>query len=385
MSGAGARAPHLLHVFATFAPAGPQVRTVGLMNACGGEFRHSVVALDGRTEAASLVAGEVDCRVLTSPPKAGTPCTVRALHRLLRRERPDLVLTYNFGALDAVVAAKLQGLACIHHEDGFNPDEVHGLKARRVWLRRLLLPGVFAVVVISETLATIARERYRLPPDLVHFVPNGIDLTRFAPAPRNLALRRGLGIADSAFVAGAVGHLRPEKNLGLLLEALARCAPAHDVNALVLGDGPERSRLETQASAAGLGGRVHFVGYHADPRAHYAAMDALAITSYTEQQPLALLEAMACGLPAVATDVGDVRAMLAEPNRAFVHALQGPAAVPAALEGLAASLARLASDRGLAATLGRANRAEVERRFDARRMQAAYRALYRAALGPRAR
>ncbi|MCC6405923.1 MAG: glycosyltransferase [Planctomycetes bacterium] len=373
-----ARVPHLLHVFATFAPAGPQVRTVGLMRAFGRAFRHSVVALDGDTRASALVGDDVEVHVLQAPPKASTPRTVLALRQLLIREAPDLVLTYNFGALDAVIAAKLASLPCIHHEDGFNPDEAGGLKARRVWLRRAVLPGVHAVIVISEKLQRIARESYRLPSDLVHFVPNGIDLERFAPAPRNSALRRELGIPDAAFVVGGVGHLRAEKNFARLLDAAARARDRVDVHVLLLGDGPMRAELERLAARPELAGRVHFAGYHADPRAHYRAMDAFAISSDTEQQPLALLEAMACGLPVVATDVGDVRAMLAEPNRGAVHALGTDVA-----NRLADSLFELARDPVRTRALGAANRAAVAARFDARIMRATYRELYEAALGPR--
>ncbi|MCE9593566.1 MAG: glycosyltransferase [Planctomycetes bacterium] len=375
MNAARARAPHLLHVFATFAAAGPQVRTAGLMNAFGAEFRHSVLALDGNVKARELVASDVNLNVLDAPPKAGTPATVLRVRHILHREAPDLVLTYNFGALDAVIAAKLASRPCIHHEDGFNPDEASGLKSRRVWLRRLILPGLHAVVVISAKLERLALDRYGLAHDLVRFIPNGIDLARFAPSSKNVALRRELGIRDGAFVVGAVGHLRQEKNVARLLAALERASCDVDVHAVVLGDGPERVKLEELARRDALRGRVHFVGYYADPRAHYRTFDAFAISSDTEQQPLALLEAMACGLPVVSTDVGDIAAMVSTPNRRLVHALGADVE-----SALAASLVELAKSPSLARELGTANRAETETRFDAVRMRAAYLALYREAL-----
>lgn len=379
MTSADRHVPLLLHVFPTFSAAGSQTRTIALMNAFGPEFRHAVLALDGVTSAAARIAPSVDVRLVAPPPKAGTPKTVIRLERLFRRERPDLVLTYNFGAVDAVLAAKLAGLPCIHHEDGFNPDEAARLKPRRVWLRWFALAGIHAVVVISEKLERIALERYRLPRDVVRFVPNGIDLERFAPGERNTALRRELGVPDEALLVGAVGQLRPEKHVARLLDAVALAARDADVRLLVLGDGVQRAELEAKAKAPELAGRVHFAGYHADPRAHYRALDVFAISSDTEQQPLALLEALACRLPAVSTDVGDVRSMVSEANRAHVHPLG-----PDVTARLAASLVALARDRGLARSLGAANRAHVEAHFDARTMRAAYRTLYAAALGARA-
>ncbi|MFM7297414.1 MAG: glycosyltransferase, partial [Planctomycetota bacterium] len=185
------------------------------------------------------------------------------------------------------------------------------------------------------------------------------------------ALRASLGIAPSALVVGAVGHLRPEKNLTRLLGAVASCARSHDVHALLLGDGPERAKLETLARSAELSGRVHFAGYQADPRAHYRAMDLFALTSDTEQMPLALLEAMASALPVVATDVGDVAAMLPDEARQQVVALG-----PECEAKLAGALQRLAVDAPLRARLGDLGRARIAERFSFAAMAARYETLY---------
>ena len=120
---------------------------------------------------------------------------------------------------------------------------------------------------------------------------------------------------------------------------------------------------------------MHFAGYHADPRAHYRAMDVYALSSDTEQMPIALIEAMASSLPVVATDVGDARIMLPAEQAPFVVALGD-----GSLERFSGALARLASDAALRARLGRANRLEAERRFTLERMVEEYRALYRSAL-----
>lgn len=374
--------PRLLHVFSTFVPAGPELRTVRLIEAFGDAYRHAIVAMDGRTQAQEHLPPHAPVRLLPAPPKAGTPATVLRLAALLRRERPDLLLTYNWGAFDAVIAARLVGHgAVLHHEDGFNADETTGFKRRRVWLRRRLLPGVRRVIVPSRRLEHIATELWRLSPERVACVPNGVRLEAFAPRDGNPALRARLGIPATAFVVGYVGHLRPEKNPARLLEAAATISPGTDLHLLVLGDGPERATLEALAQGPALRGRVHLVGHRSDTPEHYRAMDAFALSSDTEQLPVALLEAMASGLAVASTAVGDVARALPPEEGPFVVPLSdGPGTALA----LGAALAALAADPALRGRLGRANRARVEAEFAFERMLERYRALYEEALaGPR--
>jgi glycosyltransferase involved in cell wall biosynthesis len=303
---------------------------------------------------------------------AGSLRTTLALASLLRARRPDLLLTYNFGAIDALLASRLvPGAAVVHHEDGFRPDEVGGFKRRRVWARRALLGGTAAVVVPSFTLERIACELWRLPGPQVRRIANGLDPAAFPPADRNPARRAELGIPAAAPVVGWVGHLRPEKNPLRALEAFALWKRP-DAHLLVLGEGPEGPGLEHAARERGLTARVHRVGHRRDPGPDYRAMDAFLISSDTEQMPVALLEAMASGLPVVASDVGDVRAILPE--------AQGDLVVERDARALAAALGRLftpGTDRG---ALGAGNRARVVERYSFEAMVAAYRAVYAAAL-----
>lgn len=371
-------APHLLHVFSTFVPAGPQVRVAKLLSALDSSWRHSIVAMDGRLDARALVAPTLDVRYLDAPPKAGSLATVRAMRRVLKREKPQLVLTYNFGAIDSVIAARSLGLPHVHHEDGFLPDEAHGFKRRRIWMRRAAFGSVTELVVISRNLERIARELWRVPAERLHYIANGIEVERFPERDGASALRAEFGWPPEALVVGAVGHLRPEKNLRRLFDAAARASREVDVRLLVLGDGPERAELERLAAQPPLAGRVRFVGYQADPRAHYRCMDVFALTSDTEQMPIALLEAMASALPAVATDVGDVRAMLPDEQARYVVRLGGEECVA----GLANGLVELGLDARLRQRMGAANRFRCRTQFDQASMVEAYRAIYGRALQP---
>jgi glycosyltransferase involved in cell wall biosynthesis len=367
------RTPHLLHVVPTFVPAGLEMRTIHLIAGFGKELRHSILSMDGRTDAMDRLPPDASVRLLPTPEKAGSLRTVVRLRQILREEQPDLVLTYNWGAFDALLAARSLGFhRVLHHEDGFNVDEAVAQKTRRVLARRALLPWFPRLVVPSQRLFDIATQTWNVPADRVRLIRNGIRLDVFGPAEGGAALRRELGIPEEAVVVGAVGHLRPEKNHLRLLEACAMLPPELRVHALIVGNGEERSRLEERAARPDLAGRVHFAGYRSDPHRLYRAMDVFAIPSDTEQMPVCLLEAMASCLPVVSTDVGDIRTVLPADQAPWLVPLQGEA-TPAVF---AQRLAELARDRGMRQRLGAVNRRQAEERFSFQTMLAAYREIY---------
>ncbi len=356
----------VLHVFSTFGPGGPQVRTAGLMAGLGDDFEHSVVSMDGRSESQGLC-----------PPGLRLVERPRGLSRmreLLAAEAPDLLCTYNWGAFDAVLAARLSGrCAHLHHEDGFNADEARGRKWRRNWARRLTLGRAHRLVVPSQLLAGIARSEWGLAPERVALIVNGVDVERFRPeGPGRRELRAQLGIPEGALVLGAVGHLRPVKRYDRLLRAAKEIEGAH---LILVGDGPERPALEELHEACRPpGGDIHLVGHQADLAPWYRAMDLLCISSDSEQLPVTLLEAMACGLPACGTDVGDVRLTVPEEGRRRFVA-------PGPPEGLAGVIADLARDESARRALGGACVERARATYSLEAMVAAYRETYMAALG----
>lgn len=369
------RVPHLLHVFSNFVPTGPEIRTIHLIAAFGRGFRHSILSMDGRTSAAELLPKELDVRLLESPPKAGSFATAKRLRKLLAEESPDLVLTYNWGAFDMLLAARSAGFRrVIHHEEGFNEDEAESFKRRRVLARRLVLPGVSRLIVPSERLRSVATSLWKVPPERIRRIPNGIHLEGFARRDGHPELRARLGIPAGAAVVGSVGSFRAVKNFSRLLEAVAAAGP--EVHLLLVGDGEERPALEARAAASDLAGRVWFAGYQRDPAPYYRAMDLFALSSDSEQMPVCLLEAMASSLPAVSTDVGDVRAMLPAEQAPFLVSVNGAATATA----LGARIAELARSPEARERLGSANRRQAEARFAFEEMCAAYRDVYASAL-----
>ena len=283
----------------------------------------------------------------------------------------DLVLSYNWGAMDAVMARRLFAGALalpplVHHEDGFNEDEAVRQKPARILFRRLALPAASALVVPSRRLADIARTIWRQPAARIRRIANGIPVDRYALTPAADALP-GLKRRDGELVVGTLAGLRAIKNLPLLVRAFARSGATGRL--VIVGEGPERDAIAAAAVAAGIADRLVLPGFLPDPARYLGLCDIFALSSDSEQFPISLIEAMAAGLPVAATDVGDVAAMVGEPNRPFLSA-------PGDEAGLARNLAALASDAALRAALGAANRARARSDFDETGMIEAYRRLY---------
>jgi len=364
--------PHLVHVFPTFQHGGSAVRTCAIANRFADRFRHTFLSLHPGTEARGLLLPEVEAQA--QEVRGGGLGAPLRLGRAIATLRPDLLLTYNWGSMDAVAGARLAAVRPhLHTEDGFNPEEADGQKRRRVFARRLLLRGAHGVVVPSHVLERIATESWRVPAGRVHLVPNGIDTARFAPGEAGPARAR-FGFDPEDGVVGTVAYLRPVKNLPLLVRAFARAARDRRLRLLVVGEGPDRDALRDLARDLGVGERARFPGLLPDPVDAYRAMDVFALSSSTEQMPISVLEAMGAELPVLSTDVGDVRHIVAAPNHPYVIPLADE-------EGYVRALERLLDDRAERARVGAANRERCGAEYAEERMFERYLRLYERALG----
>jgi glycosyltransferase involved in cell wall biosynthesis len=360
----GERSITLLHIFPSFARGGQQMRLAALAGALESRLRHHVVSLDGDLSARDAFA-DIEVTPLSARKSGGVSVSnLRKFRSLFARVAPDVLCTYNFGALEAALANALgRRRPHVHYEDGFSVDEAAGRqKWRRVLMRRLVLRSSF-VVVPSRTLESIALRSWKLPRENVRRIANGIDAAKFAFTSRPSKKGR-------ATVIGSVGALRAEKNFARLVRIVRSLPPSVNASLIIVGDGPERPRLQ-EASAADP--RVRLVGATRTPEAFYRDFDIFALSSDTEQMPLSLMEAMAAGLPVVATDVGDVREMLAPENRELVASLGDDAEFSTALR-------RLVEDASLREKLGAANAEKARNEFSLPAMIASHHALYVEAL-----
>ncbi|MGE0180498.1 MAG: glycosyltransferase family 4 protein, partial [Sphingomonas sp.] len=346
-----------------------------LMNAWGDSAEHVVLsAMPDRLGARAAIDRSVKVQFpVDAPSLQGRPGPVRYA-RLARYLRGfDLVLTYNWGSFDAVMARRLLGgPPLVHHEDGFNEDEADRLMPRRNLYRRLGLPGARRLVVPSQRLERIALGAWGQSADRVVRIANGIALDDYRKPPVDGAIP-GFARKRDEIVIGTVAGLRAVKNLPRLVRAFA--AMTHKVARLVIvGEGPESEAIAAEARARGVAARLLMPGFLARPADWIGHFDIFALSSDSEQFPISLVEAMAAGLPAVATDVGDVANMVADDNRPLI-------VEPADEAAFAAALDTLADRDDLRREIGLANREKAQARYDERVMIAAYAALYGEAAG----
>lgn len=357
------QARQLLHVFPSFSYGGQQARLATLACALGPGFRHHIVALDGDLAARSLFDKAVDATFTPFKMKksSGFSLTnIMRLHRLIAEAAPDLLCTYNWGSIEAVIANRLGRQApLIHFEDGFGPDErIDRQSPKRVRARRLILARS-DVVVPSHGLEKGARELWRLK--RVHRIENGVDFEKMQSGKRG---------HNNGLVVGSLGALRPEKNYARLISAFVTADREGRARLEIFGGGPEHDRLR---ALAGENQRISLPGPTAAAADAYARFDVFALSSDTEQAPVSLMEAMAAGLPAVATNVGDIEDMVAEENRAFIT----PAGDD---DAFANALAQLLQNPTVRAEIGAANKRKAKTTFSLERMAEAHRTLYLSAM-----
>jgi glycosyltransferase involved in cell wall biosynthesis len=360
----------LLHVIPSFTTGGVPIRLVNIANRLGADFRHLVLALDAVTSAAERLLPNVDHELVTLAIDKTKPFgNLLRFHRALAALRPDLLLTYNWGAIDwAIVNSAWRVCRHLHFEDGFGPAEMNRILRRRVLGRRYGLHGAERIIVPSHALERIARDVWKIPAHRILYLANGIDLRRFGQvaAPAIDGFERTPGER----VIGTVAPLRPEKNLGRLIRAFARLPADLAVRLVIVGDGAERPALAAEAARCGVALRVHFAGATPEPERALHAFDLFAISSETEQMPISVLEAMAAGRAIAGVAVGDIARMVAEENRPFIVPRDDEAA-------LADAMARLLVAPDRARAIGAANKAKARACFDQETMFAAYDRLYR--------
>ena len=363
----------VLHLHSRFHAGGKELRAARLINAFGKAASHTIVSAEPESLGA---AAAIDAGVETSyprdfPPLAGRPYPRRLMRIAAAMRGFDLILTYNWGAMDAAMAYSVFrdhfGLApLVHHEDGFNQDEIARLKPARNWYRRVALARASALVVPSRRLEGIALGAWAQPRGRVHRIANGIDTAACAVRPRPDLLPRVVKRPDEKWL-GTLAGLRPVKNLPRLVRAFAGLPEEWQL--VILGEGPEREAIRAEAMRLGQGHRVHLPGFVPDPARAAGLFDMFALSSDSEQFPVSVVEAMAAALPVVAPAVGDVADMVAPENAPFIT-------TPGDEAALAAALAALAGDEGLRVRIGAANRDRAAREYDEAGMIAAYRALY---------
>jgi sugar transferase (PEP-CTERM/EpsH1 system associated) len=268
-------------------------------------FEQIVCAIKGGFEWTNMEAGRL---VSLNGKRGKSSFLVPHLVRVFERERPHVVHSRNWAAIEAIPAARLARVpAAIHSEHGRDLQDLGQSPWRRRSLRRLCYRWADRVFTVSQALKDYYVSDLGIPATRLEVIPNGVDAQRFRPdAAARKEMRGRLGIADRTVVVGTLGRLDPIKDHPTLFRAAEKCiAEGLDIRVLVVGDGSARPVLERELNAIPtLLGRTAFTGEVINVADWLNAFDIYVLPSLAEGMSNTLLEAMAAGVPVVATRVG---------------------------------------------------------------------------------
>jgi sugar transferase (PEP-CTERM/EpsH1 system associated) len=372
--------PLIAHVIHRFGVGGMENGIVNLINHMPRDrYRHAIVCLTDYSDFCLRLKQPVELIPLHK--RAGNDLGLYArLYRAFKQLRPAIVHTRNLSALEAQALAALAGVpGRVHGEHGRDIYDLHGTSRKYNFLRRTIRPLVKRYVAVSRDLERWLIDTVHAKPARVSQIYNGVDSVKFTPRTQ---LRGEFGppgfcTADS-FIIGAVGRMAPVKDYPGLTRAFLRLIERSPIareraRLVIIGDGETRAACLALLKEAGAAQLAWLPGERDDIAQLMAQFDLFALPSLGEGISNTILEAMACGLPVIATDVGG--------NSELVDAGQTGALVPAAdVEAMAQALLKYFADKVLGETHGAAGRAKIDARFSMAAMVKGYMGVYDAVL-----
>lgn len=372
------RRPLIAHVVYRFAVGGLENGLANLINRLPAErYRHAIVALTDVSAdfAARLERQDVLFHALHKPPGHAFHL-YPALYRLFRQWRPAVVHTRNLAALEAMPAAWAAGVrGRVHGEHGRDVDDLDGSSVKQQWIRRLYRPFVGRYIALSQDLERYLVDTVGVPRRLTLQLYNGVDTVRFKPAPQGRARIDGAPEFDAdCVVVGTVGRMQQVKHQTLLAEAFVRAvgllgAEGGRLRLAMAGDGPLHAECSAILARAGLAQQAWLAGERNDIPEFLRSLDLFVLPSLAEGISNTILEAMACGLPVLATRVGGNAELIEE-------GVTGELVASNDVEALASRLAAAAHAPDRLKTMGAAGRKRVESRFSLEGMVENYARLY---------
>ena len=385
-SSQGLHVPLIVHVIYRLDVGGLENGLVNLINRIPRtRYRHAIVCLTDYTEFRHRIAGE-DVQIFALHKRPGNDWQMLLrVWRLLRRLKPEIVHTRNLAALECTLPAWLAGVGVrIHGEHGRDMLDLDGSSRKYQWVRRLYRPFVNAFVPLSRDLEGYLVSKVAVAPDKIRQIYNGVDTERFAPRHGGRPKLPGCPFSGEPLVIiGTVGRLQAVKDQVTLAEAFIRLLKRRPdlesrVRLVVVGDGPLYPEVAARLQTAGVNGLCWLPGEQSDVPDVMRTLDIFVLPSLAEGVSNTVLEAMATGLPVVATRVGGNPELVAEGVTGTLVPTSDPTA-------MADALMRYADDEESRRAHGLAGRTRVLERFSIDVMTERYLDLYDHLTGARRR
>ncbi len=305
--------PLILHVIHHLKVGGMENGLVNLINNIPDpRYRHIIVCIEDYSDFRHrIVRSDVEVIALHRS-QIGVWQLRKALYKIFRKLRPTIVHSRNMSGLDALLPARLAGVPyCIHSEHGFDVGNLEGLNWKPAMLKRLHSPLVSRYITVSKNLKSHLVERVKINPSKISQIYNGVNVERFSPAVDE-GRRKWLPLDfndESLFLIGTVGRIQPIKDQQTLLRAVAKIIAQQPIRSerlrlVIVGDGPLLGSLKKLAAELNIVQRVFFPGSLDNIPQALQSLDVFVLPSLNEGISNTILEAMACGLPVIATAVG---------------------------------------------------------------------------------
>lgn len=339
------------------------------------KYRHAIVCLTDYTEfSKKITRPDVAIYSLNKKPGLGLG-THFIIWKLFKHLRPTILHTYNLSAIEYTLAATLAGVpVCVHAEHGRDSSDVAGTNWKYNLLRRLLIPFVDCFIPVSNELRRWLKSTIRVPDKKNILINNGVDIHRFKQNSNKNITKYVETFPEDSFVIGTVGRIQDIKNHSGLIDAfiaLIEQMPSqrNRLRLVIVGDGPLLSVIRAKVLSAGIADLVWLAGVRDDVADIMQTFSIFVMTSVTEGTPVVILEAMATGLPVVATKVGGIPEVV-------VDGITGQLVAATDMKAFANTLAVYVSCPDLLVRHGMAGRARIESIYSIDAMLSAYAALY---------
>lgn len=316
------------HVVPSFDVGGLENGVINLINNMDDKkFKHALYVLNGKATAQERITKDIEVHILAKKPGNDLLLPFK-LSRLFKTFKPDIIRTYAWGAwLEGLLGGILYGSKCtIHSEHGFIINKLCKTPLRRRLAQCIAAKFTTKIIAVSSSIKDSLTSYSWIHEDKIVVIDNGVDTEKFKPCKDNINFRTTYNLAENTCLIGIVARLDPVKDIGTAINSIRKLADAH---IFIVGGGPEREKLEALSKQSSLEKRVHFLGERNDVSTLLHEFDLYVLTSLREGTSNTLLEAMAAGLPIIATNVGGNPILIDEAKTGYLINPKDPDALAA--------------------------------------------------------